>query len=87
LDELAKGGVKDVMVALPGFTADCLETLDEIGHEGRKMFIEKGGRDLVLVPCLRIGFSNALYPPRTPPADLSDTHPRGCWARHQPVEH
>jgi len=28
----------------------------------------------------RIGFSNALFPPRTPPAGLSDTHPRGCWA-------
>ena len=38
-----------------------------------------------------IGFSNALFsprtPPETPPAELSDTHPRGCWARHQPVEH
>ena len=38
-----------------------------------------------------IGFSNALFsprtPPGTPPAELSDTHPRGCWARHQPVEH
>jgi len=35
----------------------------------------------------RTGFSNALFPPRNTPAGLSDTHPRGCWARHQPVEH
>jgi len=40
-----------------------------------------------LVTPVGIGFSNALFSPRTPPAELSDTHPRGCWARHQPVEH
>ena len=38
-----------------------------------------------------IGFSNALFsprtPPGTPPAELSDTNPSGCCARHQPVEH
>ena len=38
LQSLAKRGVKRVYVALPGFTADCLETLDEIGRESREVF-------------------------------------------------
>src|SRR5262249_49775235 len=38
LKRLAKVGKKRVFVALPGFTADCLETLDEIGHEAREAF-------------------------------------------------
>ena len=33
-----------------------------------------------------IGLSNALFPPRTPPAELSNAHPRGCWVWPQPVE-
>ena len=36
----------------PGFAADCLETLEEIGDRGREQFIEAGGQELVLVPCL-----------------------------------
>src|SRR5262245_15112633 len=38
LQRLAKGGVKRVFVATPGFTTDCLETLDEIGFEAREVF-------------------------------------------------
>ena len=34
----------------------------------------------------RIGISNALFPPRTAPTELSNTHPRSCWVRPQPVE-
>ena len=36
----------------PGFTSDCIETLEEIGDRGREQFREAGGEDLVLVPCL-----------------------------------
>lgn len=43
LAELAKQGVKRVYVALPGFTADCLETIDEIGNESRELFEHAGG--------------------------------------------
>ena len=45
-------GVDDVVATCPGFTADCLETLDEIGNEGAAQFIEGGGTKLTLVPCL-----------------------------------
>lgn len=49
---LAKEGVKDVMVVCPGFSMDCLETVDEIGVENQKIFIENGGEHLQLVSCL-----------------------------------
>ncbi|ROO39778.1 ferrochelatase [Pseudomonas sp. NFACC32-1] len=52
LDELAKSGVKKVLVMCPAFVADCIETLEEIGDRGREQFREAGGEELVLVPCL-----------------------------------
>lgn len=52
LMELAKNQITDVMVACPGFTMDCLETLDEIGVESRKLFVENGGQKLELLSCL-----------------------------------
>lgn len=52
LRELAKQDVKRVFVALPGFTADCLETIDEIGFEGRQAFQAAGGEELHRCHCL-----------------------------------
>ncbi len=52
LVELAKAGAKKVFVALPGFTADCLETVDEIGHEAKETFLHAGGEVLHPCPCL-----------------------------------
>ena len=52
LKELARNGVKRVFVAMPGFTADCLETLDEIGNEAREAFLHAGGEELYPCPCL-----------------------------------
>jgi len=52
LDELGKAGVKKLLVMCPAFVADCIETLEEIGDRGREQFIEAGGEELVLVPCL-----------------------------------
>ncbi|MCI0457884.1 MAG: ferrochelatase [Gemmataceae bacterium] len=52
LRELAGRGVKRVFVAMPGFTADCLETLDEIGHEARAAFRQAGGEELHACRCL-----------------------------------
>lgn len=55
-DETLKGlgaeGVKRIVALCPGFTADCLETIDEIGNLGAEQFIEGGGEELHLVPCL-----------------------------------
>ncbi|HCL14754.1 MAG TPA: ferrochelatase, partial [Pseudomonas sp.] len=52
LDELAEQGVKKLLVMCPAFVSDCIETLEEIGDRGREQFIEAGGQELVLVPCL-----------------------------------
>jgi ferrochelatase len=52
LDELAKIGVKKILVMCPAFVADCIETLEEIGDRGLEQFREAGGEELVLVPCL-----------------------------------
>lgn len=52
LKHLASKGMKRVFVAMPGFTADCLETLDEIGTEVREAFLHASGEKLVACPCL-----------------------------------
>ena len=52
LTDLAKRGVKRVYVALPGFTVDCLETIDEIGNESREVFEHAGGEHLKNGTCL-----------------------------------
>jgi ferrochelatase len=46
---LARTGVRHVMVICPGFVADCLETIDEIGHVGLTQFRAAGGETLQLV--------------------------------------
>ena len=45
-------GVRRLVAICPGFTADCLETLDEIGREGAEQFSSGGGQQFHLVPCL-----------------------------------
>ena len=52
LEELPKEGVKKVVVICPAFVSDCLETLEEIGEEGRETFLHAGGESFSLVPCL-----------------------------------
>jgi ferrochelatase len=52
LSDYGRQGVRRVDVVCPGFVADCLETLEEIGIEGRKTFLDAGGREFHLLPCL-----------------------------------
>jgi len=52
LVELAREGMKRVDVVCPGFVADCLETLEEIGITARRAFLAAGGDELYLVNCL-----------------------------------
>jgi len=52
IEKLAQAGVKKLLVICPSFVADCLETLEEIGDEGKEEFLEHGGEEFVLVPCL-----------------------------------
>jgi ferrochelatase len=50
VERCAEHGIKRLAVVCPGFAADCLETIDEIGNEARHAFQEKGGEELALVP-------------------------------------
>jgi ferrochelatase len=52
LQQLARDGVKRVDVICPGFTSDCLETLEEIAMEARHEFEAAGGKQFHYIPCL-----------------------------------
>lgn len=52
IERLARAGVKRLRVICPAFVSDCLETLEEIGMRGRETFLQAGGEDLTLIPCL-----------------------------------
>ncbi len=49
---LARQGIQRVDVMCPGFTADCLETLEEIGMEAKAAFLQAGGKTFHYLPCL-----------------------------------
>jgi ferrochelatase len=49
---MAEQGVKKVDVICPGFTSDCLETLEEIQQEAQEAFLHAGGEKFSYVPCL-----------------------------------
>ena len=48
----AKAGIERIAVAAPGFSADCLETLEELGIRGRDAFLAAGGKRFALLDCL-----------------------------------
>jgi len=52
LKRLAQKNVKNLAVVCPGFTADNLETLEEIGIQGKNTFMINGGKSFQLIPCL-----------------------------------
>ena len=52
LAALPAQGIKRVAIVAPGFSADCLETLEELAIRGRETFLEAGGTDLAYLPCL-----------------------------------
>ncbi len=52
LAQLASEGVNDVAVVAPGFSVDCLETLEELAIRGREQFLDAGGRNFAYLPCL-----------------------------------
>ena len=55
LMELPGRGVKKLAIAAPGFSADCLETIEELGIRGRGDFIAAGGTDFARLECLNDG--------------------------------
>jgi protoporphyrin/coproporphyrin ferrochelatase len=52
IEKLAKEGVRRIAVVTPGFSADCLETLEEIAQENAEIFKHNGGEQFAFIPCL-----------------------------------
>ncbi len=52
IEQLAKDGVRRIAVVTPGFSADCLETLEEIAQENAEIFKHNGGEHFAAIPCL-----------------------------------
>ena len=52
IEQLAKDGVRRIAVVTPGFSADCLETLEEIAQENAEIFKHNGGEQFAAIPCL-----------------------------------
>ena len=52
IEQLAKDGVRRIAVVMPGFAADCLETLEEIAQENAEIFRHNGGEAFSAIPCL-----------------------------------
>ena len=52
MEQLAKDGVRRIAVVTPGFSADCLETLEEIAQQNAEIFKHNGGEHFAAIPCL-----------------------------------
>jgi ferrochelatase len=52
MERLAREGVRRIAVVTPGFSADCLETLEEIAQENAEIFKHNGGEQFAFIPCL-----------------------------------
>ena len=52
LESLPKEGAKNVLAICPGFSSDCVETLEEILIQGKESFMEAGGKNFDMIPCL-----------------------------------
>ena len=55
IESLAKDGMKHLAIIAPGFSVDCLETLEELNIEGRAAFLRAGGAEFTYIPCLNDG--------------------------------
>jgi ferrochelatase len=52
LEGLPKEGKKNILVICPGFSSDCVETLEEIAIQGKASFMKFGGKNFDVIPCL-----------------------------------
>ena len=78
LEQLAGDGIRSVQVMCPGFSADCLETLEEIAMENREVFLNAGGERYEYIPCLNDDAEHIAML-----ADLVDRHTQGWAPAHE----
>ena len=80
--QLARDGARRIDVLCPGFTSDCLETLEEISMEVRHDFEQNGGREFHYIPCL-----NASRKWIAALAEIAEQHMIGWPTQAGPSEH
>ena len=54
LRDMPKEGIKKLLILCPAFVSDCLETLEEIAERGKETFMEAGGEDYTMIPCMNV---------------------------------
>ncbi|MEO7524144.1 MAG: ferrochelatase [Ferruginibacter sp.] len=54
LEAMPKEGIKKLLIICPAFVSDCLETLEEIAIRGKETFMEAGGLEYEMIPCLNV---------------------------------
>lgn len=54
LEQMPKEGIKKLLIISPAFISDCLETLEELEERGKETFIEAGGQQYTMIPCLNV---------------------------------
>lgn len=54
LKDMPGEGIKKLLIICPAFVSDCLETLEEIAEEGKETFMEAGGEQFSMIPCLNV---------------------------------
>lgn len=77
LAEMPARGIHEVTVVCPGFSVDCLETLEEVDIENRDIFLRAGGRDFQYIPALNARVEHARFL-----ADLIAQHCQG-WTHEE----
>lgn len=77
LRRLAEQGVRRIAVTTPGFSADCLETLEEIALRGRETFLDYGGQNFACLPCLNASDEAIVMYGRILRRELAGWWPRG----------
>jgi len=76
LEQWAKDGIKSVDVVCPGFSADCLETLEEMAMQNRDVFLENGGQQYQYIPALNASDAHIAFF-----TDLVEQHSQG-WPQN-----
>lgn len=76
LAALPAQGVKKVALVAPGFSADCLETLEELSIRGRQTFLDAGGTDFAYLPCLNDSDAGIAMLRTVLGRELEGWHPR-----------
>ena len=61
METLPSEDIKNILVVAPGFSVDCLETIEEIDEENKEIFMDAGGEKFSYIPCLNDSEEHILF--------------------------